>query len=225
MGLASNLGMAKAKFPTAAPFLPSTDSLPRIAAAANGCRGCDLYQRATQTVFGEGPAGARWLFVGEQPGDEEDKKGHPFVGPAGRLLKKALEEVGFDLSEIYLTNAVKHFKWVPDERPTKRRIHGKPSAAEVNACKPWLERELQLVRPTVVVCLGATAVQAVLGSSARVMRDRGRPLPTKRAAVAFVTVHPSAILRASDSAARREAYLQFLEDLRAAHQWKEFPDP
>ena len=198
---------------TAADYLPARLSLKALREAARDCRACPLWRPATQTVFGEGPKGARLFLVGEQPGDHEDLEGHPFVGPAGRLLDEALDEAGVDRASVYLTNAVKHFKWTPRG---KRRIHQKPNAGEVAACRPWLEAELAVVKPQVLVCLGAVAAQALLGRAVRVTRDRGRPLETRFAAVAFATVHPSAILRAPDAAARRRERALFLDDLRTA---------
>ena len=198
---------------TAAEHLPARLSLTSLREAARDCRACPLWRDATQTVFGEGRKGARLVLVGEQPGDREDLDGRPFVGPAGRLLDEALEEAGIERRDAYLTNAVKHFKWTP--RGT-RRIHQRPNASEVAACRPWLEGELQVVKPSVLVCLGAVAAQALLGRSARVTRDRGRPFETEVAAVAFATVHPSSILRARDDESRRVEMKRFVEDLRVA---------
>ena len=199
---------------TAADYLPTTRrSLKALREAACGCRGCPLWRTGTQTVFGEGRKAARLVLVGEQPGDREDLEGRPFVGPAGRLLDEALEEAGIDRSDAYLTNAVKHFKWEPRG---KRRIHQKPSAAEIAACRPWLEAELAAVSPRVLICLGATAAQALLGRGVRVTRDRGRPLESTLAAVAFATVHPSSILRAPDDESRRRERALFVDDLRVA---------
>jgi DNA polymerase len=186
-------------------------TLPHLRDAAAGCTGCDLYKRATQTVFGEGPAHGKVVMVGEQPGDQEDKDGHPFVGPAGRLLDRALEEAGILRRDVYVTNAVKHFKWEPQG---KRRKHKKPSAAEVAACRPWLEAEVQAVEPAVVLCLGVTAAQSVFGKAVRLNELRGRPVETALARTVFATVHPSAILRAPDPAQRDEQYRRFVEDLR-----------
>jgi DNA polymerase len=178
---------------------------------ADGCRRCDLWKRATQTVFGVGPMSARLMLVGEQPGDQEDVEGEPFVGPAGRLLREALVEAGLDPEEVYLTNAVKHFKWQPRG---KRRIHDKPNREEVLACRMWLDEEIENVRPQMVVALGATAAGTLLGSSARVTRDRGKFFPSTLAPLVSMTVHPSSILRAPDSAARKEARAQFVKDLK-----------
>jgi uracil-DNA glycosylase len=179
--------------------------------AAAGCTACPLYRNATQTVFGEGPQGAVVMLVGEQPGDAEDLAGHPFVGPAGKLLDRCLAEAGIDRSRTYVTNAVKHFKWVP--RGT-RRIHSKPGAVEIEACFPWLEAELAAVAPRIVVALGATAAQALFGKAFRVTRDRGRLVPSKLAPYALATVHPSALLRAPDEETRRREIRRFLDDLR-----------
>jgi DNA polymerase len=177
------------------------------------CRACPLWQHASQTVFGEGPATAELLFVGEQPGDAEDKEGRPFVGPAGRVFDQALAEAGIDREEVYVTNAVKHFKW---EARGKRRIHQKPNAAETAACRPWLDAELEIVAPSVLVALGATAAQALLGRGFRVTQQRGVPVESDLAPNVVATVHPSSILRAPDEAARTEAYAAFVADLRAA---------
>jgi len=198
---------------TAADYFPERLSLTSLRDASRGCRACPLWRTGTQTVFGEGRKASRLLLVGEQPGDKEDLEGRPFVGPAGRLLDEALEEAGIDRSDAYVTNAVKHFKWVGRG---KRRIHQKPNASEIAACRPWLEAELAVVRPGVLVCLGATAAQALLGRGVRVTQDRGRPLETTLAPVAFATVHPSSILRAPDPEARRREHALFVDDLRAA---------
>jgi uracil-DNA glycosylase len=177
---------------------------------AAACKNCPLWERATQTVFGEGAATARVMMVGEQPGDAEDRAGRPFVGPAGRLLDAALEEAGIDRRLVYVTNAVKHFKWEPRG---KRRIHAKPNAMEIEACRPWLETELRLVAPLVLVCLGATAAQALLGRAFRVTKERGKLIPSTLAPFVLATIHPSAVLRAPDE--EREAVrLGFVADLR-----------
>ena len=186
-------------------------SLTALREAAAGCRACHLWEHATQTVFGEGRREAGVVFVGEQPGDKEDLAGHPFVRPAGRVFDEALDEVGIDRDQVYVTNAVKHFKW---KARGKRRIHERPNAAELAACRPWLDAELAVVQPRVVVLLGATAAQALLGRSFRVMADRGRVLEdTAIAPLVVATVHPSSILRASDDAARQEASRAFAADL------------
>src|SRR5204863_2266858 len=180
--------------------------------AAAGCTGCHLYQRATQTVFGEGEAHARVMLVGEQPGNDEDLSGRPFVGPAGKLLDRALEEAGIDRRQAYVTNAVKHFKWEPRG---KRRIHAKPNSAEIGACRPWLDAELKIVHPRVLVCLGATAAQALLGRSFKVTQQRGTFVESPLAPLVMATVHPSSILREPDPDARRAAMKAFTRDLAA----------
>jgi uracil-DNA glycosylase len=195
---------------TAAPLVPERPSLRKLREAAAGCRACPLWKDATQTVFGEGPAKAAVVLVGEQPGDREDRDGRPFVGPAGRVLDDALADAGIDRKQVYVTNAVKHFKWTPRG---KRRIHQKPNAEEIAACRPWLDAELALVKPDVLVALGATAAQALLGRGFRVTRDRGVPVDSDLAPNVLATVHPSSILRARDEAERREAYDAFVADL------------
>jgi DNA polymerase len=194
-------------------FLPESRNLTALRAAAADCRGCDLYRRATQTVFGEGPRRAQMLLVGEQPGDQEDTTGRPFVGPAGRLLDDTLDELGIDRKAVYVTNAVKHFKWVARG---KRRLHAKPSARQVNACRPWLEAEMEAVRPLVVVCLGATAAQSLLGRAFRLTQQRGRVVSSPWADAVVATYHPSAILRAADDDERRRRRRQFTSDLKRA---------
>jgi uracil-DNA glycosylase family protein len=193
---------------TAAAYLPDRLSLPALRDAATVCHGCDLWRTATQVVFGEGRKAADVMFVGEQPGDQEDQQGKPFVGPAGRLLDKALEEAGIDRTHVYVTNAVKHFKWQPRG---KRRIHQKPNWAEMTACKPWLEAELAVVQPRVLVALGATAAQVLLGKLFRVTKQRGEPVDSPLAEHVTATIHPSAILRAED---RDAEYAGFLADIR-----------
>ncbi len=194
---------------SAAEYLPKKKTLPVLREAVQDCRGCDLYKNATQAVFGEGPARARIVFIGEQPGDEEDKRGRPFVGPAGRLFERALEEAGIDRKVVYVTNAVKHFKF---EERGKRRLHKKPSASEVKACHPWLEAELAAIRPEIVVCLGATAAQAIFGRTYLVTQERGKVVKHDVAPYATSTVHPSAILRAPEEQ-RNAEYRRFVEDL------------
>ena len=194
-------------------LLPERPSLGGIRSIAAGCKACDLYKRGTQTVFGDGPPRATMMLVGEQPGDAEDVAGQPFVGPAGRLLDTALAEAGIDRGTVYVTNVVKHFKWEPRG---KRRIHAKPNAAEIGACRPWLDAEIALVKPQVLVCLGATAAQALLGRAFKVSRQRGQVVPSPLAPVVTATIHPSAILRAPDADARRDEMQRFVEDLRAA---------
>jgi len=192
-------------------LIPAEPTIPGLRAAAEGCTACSLYKNATQTVFGEGPEGSLLMLVGEQPGDVEDLAGRPFVGPAGKLLDRCLSEAGVDRARTYVTNAVKHFKWVPRG---PRRIHSKPGAVEIEACFPWLEAEIAAVKPRIVLALGATAAQALFGKAVRVTRERGRPVPSALAPYAFVTVHPSALLRAPDEAPRRSEISRFIEDLR-----------
>jgi len=193
--------------------VPETTDLNKIAAAARSCRACHLYKRGTQTVFGEGPKGAKVMFLGEQPGDQEDLAGKPFVGPAGKLLDRALEEAGIARDQVYVTNTVKHFKWEPRG---KRRIHQKPNSREIAACRPWLEAELGLVRPKVLVCLGSTAGQTIFGPSFRVTKERGRVLGNEFAARIVATVHPSSLLRQPDEESRAREYRHFVADLRVA---------
>jgi uracil-DNA glycosylase len=197
---------------TAADLIPDRPSLSKLRAAAARCTACPLYAHATQTVFGEGPAHAALMLVGETPGDREDIEGRPFVGPAGRLLDRCLAEAGLDRKRAYVTNVVKHFKWT---QRGKRRLHGKPNAGEIRACRPWLEAELALVKPKVLVCLGATAAQALLGGGFRVSRDRGRFVPSSFAPHTLATVHPSSLLRAEDVDRAREIE-RFIADLRTA---------
>jgi uracil-DNA glycosylase family protein len=197
---------------TAADYLPQRRSLTALREAAAACRGCPLYRDATQTVFGEGRATAEVVFVGEQPGDQEDRRGKPFVGPAGRVLGEALADAGIDRADVYITNVVKHFKFTPRG---KRRIHKRPSAAETAACRPWLDAELEAIRPTALMALGATAAQDLFGRSFRVTKQRGRPLASDLAPLVMASVHPSSILRAPDDEARREEYERFVADLRA----------
>jgi len=196
---------------SAADFLPDRPTLPRLREAAAGCRGCHLWQVGTQTVFGEGPAKAGALFVGEQPGDQEDRAGRPFVGPAGKLFDRALEAAGIDRTNVYVTNAVKHFKW---QARGKRRIHQKPTNSEQAACRPWLELEIELVKPRILVCLGATAAQALLGKDFRVTKSRGELVDSPLAPYVTATIHPSAILRQQDDESRRVELEAFVEDLR-----------
>jgi uracil-DNA glycosylase len=193
--------------------IPPQATIAELRMAAAACTACALYKNATQTVFGEGPPGARIMLVGEQPGDAEDLAGRPFVGPAGKLLDRCLAEAGIDRSRVWVTNIVKHFKWVP--RGT-RRIHSKPGAVEIAACFPWLEGEIRAVAPLVVVALGATAAQGLFGRAFRVTKDRGRFIAFGLAPYALATIHPSALLRAPDEEARRRETLRFVEDLRTA---------
>ena len=191
--------------------VPHTSDLRKVRDAACRCTACPLYKNATQTVFGEGPRHAEIMFVGEQPGDQEDLQGKPFVGPAGQLLDRALEETGIDRKTVYVTNAVKHFKWEPRG---KRRLHQTPTSRDIAACRPWLEAELALIKPKVLVCLGATAAKTILGPSARVTRDRGRILESPFCQCTILTVHPSSLLRAPDEESRRANYALFVKDLR-----------
>jgi len=197
---------------SAAEFLPSHPTLERLREAAAGCRGCDLWRHATQTVFGEGPKRAVVMLVGEQPGDQEDREGHPFVGPSGRLLDEGLEAAGIDRARVYVTNAVKHFKFVRVEL-TRRRLHKKPAPGEVRACHPWLEQEIRLVRPRVIVALGATAAQALLGPKFKVTQQRGKAVTSDWAGTVIATVHPSSVLRAPADA-REQARREFFADLK-----------
>jgi len=192
-------------------FFPERKSLKAFRDAAADCQACDLWERGTQTVFGEGARRAEVFFVGEQPGNEEDLSGKPFVGPAGRLLDEALTEAGIDRTQTYVTNVVKHFKWEPRG---KRRIHKKPNAREITACRPWLEAEISLVNPKVIVCLGATAAQALLGSQFRVSKQRGQFIKSTLAPYIMATVHPSAILRAPDDETRHAEKRHFIDDLK-----------
>ena len=196
---------------TAAEFLPEKLTLSTLREAAAGCRGCPLWENATQTVFGEGRRDTQVMLVGEQPGDQEDLAGKPFVGPAGRMLDRALEEAGIDRSLAYVTNAVKHFKW---QARGKRRIHAKPSWSELAACRPWLDAELAVVAPRVLVCLGATAAQSLLGKQFRVTKERGRWLDSELAERVTATIHPSSILRQRDDGSRRRELDGFVKDLR-----------
>ena len=196
---------------SAADFLPARRTLPALRAAAARCHGCPLWARGTQTVFGEGPRRARVILVGEQPGHEEDLAGKPFVGPAGRVLDRAFGTAGIARTDVYVTNVVKHFKWVPKG---KRRIHAKPNQMEISACLPWLEAELDVVKPVVLVCLGATAARALLGPKFRVTKQRGEWVQARWAPYVTATVHPSAILRAPDDAARHAEMERFVADLK-----------
>jgi uracil-DNA glycosylase family protein len=199
------------KFATAAPLIPKNPTLEKLKRAAADCRACPLWKTGTQTVFGEGSKDARVVFVGEQPGDQEDLAGKPFIGPAGRLLDQVLQEVGIDRKLIYVTNAVKHFKWEPRG---KRRLHKKPSAREIAACRPWLEVELSVLNPDVVVALGATASQSLMGNKFKVTRERGMILETTFTKHFMATVHPSAILRAPDEKTRHEQRARFIHDIK-----------
>jgi uracil-DNA glycosylase family protein len=203
--------VAKRSSKSASLQLPLHPSIPALQKAAKHCRACELWQRGTQTVFGEGGSDAKVIFVGEQPGDKEDLEGKPFVGPAGALLDKALVEAGINRTKVYVTNAVKHFKWEPRG---KRRIHKKPNAAEIAACRPWLDAEISVLKPKVVVCLGATAAQALLGREFRVTQHRGEFVDSPLAPFVMATVHPSSILRAPDDETRHEEMRRFVDDLK-----------
>jgi len=205
--------MAKRNKPSesAADLIPDRPTISSVRDAAKDCQACDLYKRGTQTVFGEGTRHAELMLIGEQPGDAEDLAGKPFVGPAGRVLDKALEEAGIDRSAVYVTNVVKHFKWEPRG---KRRIHKKPNAAEIGACRPWLDTEIELVKPRAIVCLGATAAQALLGRQFKVTAQRGKFIPSPLAPIVMATVYPSSLLRAPDEETRHRETKLFVEDLR-----------
>ena len=204
--------MAKRSKPDPAnPLLPLHGNLEDLKKAAKNCQACDLWKRGTQTVFGEGAPNAKIMFVGEQPGDQEDLEGRPFVGPAGKLLDRALEDAGIDRKKVYVTNAVKHFSWEPRG---KRRIHKKPNAVEIAACRPWLDAEIATLRPKIIVLLGATAAQSLLGRDFRVTQHRGEFLKSELAPYVMATVHPSSILRAPDEQARHDAMKQFITDLK-----------
>jgi len=201
------------KSQTHAAVVPAVSSLPVLRRSAAECKACDLWKTGTQTVFGEGPSRATVMLVGEQPGDQEDRVGHPFVGPAGKVLDRALSEAGIDRSKVYVTNVVKHFKWAPAPRG-KRRIHKKPRYSEIHACRPWLDAELEAIKPTILVCLGASAAQALLGTDFRVSRDRGKIIESSLAPRVLATVHPSSILRAQDEESRHAQFEAFVKDLR-----------
>jgi uracil-DNA glycosylase len=219
---AYEVGMSKSghvaeEYPSAEAFMPKKISLATLREAAMGCEGCPLYKRGTQTVFGEGPARALAIFVGEQPGDQEDLAGKPFVGPAGKMLDSAMEEAGVDREKVYVTNAVKHFKWEPRG---KRRLHAKPNAREIQACKPWLTAEIQVVKPQLVVALGATAAQAMMGSSFRITKEHGRVFEETQWGKWFMaTYHPSALLRMPDKEMKDRAYREFVDDLSVAAKY------
>jgi len=202
--------MAVRESGSAAPLVPSRPTLKKLKIAAAGCQACDLWRTATQTVFGEGSHSSTVMFIGEQPGNQEDLLGRPFVGPAGNLLDKALDQAGIDRSKVYVTNVVKHFKW---QSRGKRRIHKKPNAAEINACRPWLEAEINLIKPRVIICLGSTAAQAVLGPKFRVSTQRATFVPSPLAPFVTATVHPSSILRAQTDDQRRAEMARFIADL------------
>jgi uracil-DNA glycosylase len=203
--------MAKKILATAAPLVPERPGLPTLREAAAVCKACDLWKRGTQTVFGEGSSHARVMMIGEQPGDKEDLQGRPFVGPAGAVLDKALAAAGIDRTDVYVTNIVKHFKWEPRG---KRRIHKKPNAIQINACRPWLDAEIRVVKPDVIVLLGASAAQGILGRNFRVTHHRGQWLKSEIAPNVLATVHPSAILRAPDDESRHDEMRKFIDDLK-----------
>ena len=205
------MASSRSAFGTATPLVPAHPTLAKLRAAAATCRACPIGERGTQTVFGEGSPHADVVLVGEQPGNDEDLAGKPFVGPAGKLLDKALAAAGIDRRQTYVTNVVKHFKWVAQG---KRRIHQKPTAREIAACRPWLDAEIAVLRPSVIVCLGATAAQAVIGRQFRVSRQRGEFVPSPLAPHVTATIHPSAILRAPDEESRHEEMERFVDDLR-----------
>jgi len=209
----ANAAAARHETGSARDFLPHKPDLAHLRAAVQDCRGCDLYRHATQAVFGEGRKRSRLLLVGEQPGNDEDLAGHPFVGPAGRLLDQALQAAGIARDDAYVTNTVKHFKW---EQRGKRRLHSKPGAREIQACLPWLEAELAEVRPEVLVCLGATAAQALLGKPFKVTQQRGQVLSSRYSPQTLATVHPSSILRQRGSGDREREMQRFVDDLKAA---------
>jgi DNA polymerase len=200
---------------TAASFVPTRHTFNRLKAAARNCRGCSLYERATQTVFGEGKASARLILIGEQPGDQEDRTGRPFVGPAGRVLDEALEAAGLERREVYVTNAVKHFKWTPQG---KRRLHRTPAARELAACRPWYEAELDAVAPEGIVCLGATAAKFIMGNAFRITRERGQVFERELQPWVVATWHPSAILRAPEKSARDRLRGELVDDLQCARK-------
>ena len=191
--------------------VPATNDIEALRVAAKKCRACPLWKTGTQTVFGEGRPSAKIIFVGEQPGDQEDRAGKPFVGPAGKLLDRALQDAGVDRSKVYVTNAVKHFKWEPRG---KRRLHKKPNAREIAACRPWLEAEFDALKPELIVCLGATAAQSIFGPAIRVTKERGKILVSPAGGKVLVTVHPSSLLRQPDEASRKIEYEKFVKDLR-----------
>src|SRR5437667_10378042 len=207
--------MPKRSQKTAASLIPSRPTISKLRTVAAGCQACDLWKMGTQTVFGEGGTKPRVMLVGEQPGDQEDIQGRPFVGPAGKILDKALEAAGIDRKEVYVTNAVKHFKWEPRG---KRRIHKKPNSLEITACKPWLEAEIDVVRPEVIVCLGATAAQALLGRDFKVSTQRGVWVESPLAPFVMATLHPSSLLRAPDDETRHRETERFIADLKRVHE-------
>lgn len=210
--------MPRVESPSASEFIPQHATPRTLREAVQSCRGCDLYARATQAVFGEGPNSAQIMLIGEQPGDEEDRRGHPFVGPSGKLLDRALADAGIERSAVYVTNAVKHFKF---EERGKRRLHKKPTGLEIRACRPWLEAEINLIQPQIIVCLGATAAQSIFGNTYRLTKERGEFVRNSWAPHVTSTVHPSAVLRAPDEEQRHAEYARFVADLKkVARVWK-----
>lgn len=205
------MAISKIENTSASDFVPKIRSLEALRQAAKSCKGCDLYLNATQTVFGAGPSPASVMLVGEQPGDIEDQQGEPFVGPAGRMLDRALEDAQISRDEVYVTNAVKHFKWI---WRGKRRLHQKPSIRQVAACRPWLEVEIQAVQPHILVCMGATAAQSVVGKPVPIMKERGKFIDSALGKLTFVTIHPSAILRQRDKDEREEEYRRFASEMK-----------
>lgn len=202
-------------FHSAADLIPPDAALEELRKIAAGCRACPLWKNATQTVFGAGPDNATTIFVGEQPGDQEDRAGRPFVGPAGRILDDALQELGIDRSKVYVTNTVKHFKWVP-ATTGKRRIHDKPNAREIAACRPWLDAEIERIKPKLIVCLGATAAQTLLGKTFKVTEQRGKAIKSALAPNIVATVHPSSLYKIPDPDERHKAIRQFVSDIKKA---------
>jgi uracil-DNA glycosylase len=200
---------------TASSLIPDDPTLQKLQISAANCQACELWKRGTQTVFGEGESNARVMLAGEQPGDQEDIQGRPFVGPAGKILDKALEAAGIDRNDVYVTNAVKHFKWEPRG---KRRIHKKPNSMEITACKPWIEAEIAVLKPDVIVCLGATAAQSLLGRQFKVSIQRGMWISSPLAPFVMATVHPSSLLRAPDDETRRRETMRFIQDLKRVHE-------
>lgn len=210
--------MPRVESASASEFIPEHATPRALREAVQACRGCDLYARATQAVFGEGPFAAEIMLIGEQPGDEEDRQGHPFVGPSGKLLDRALAEAGIERSAVYVTNAVKHFKF---EERGKRRLHKKPNGLEIRACRPWLEAEINLIQPRIIVCLGATAAQSIFGNTYRLTKERGEFVRNSWAPHVTSTVHPSAVLRAPDEEQRHAEYARFVADLKKVQRvWK-----
>lgn len=205
---------------SASDYIPSRPTLPKLRVAAAGCHGCHLWRLGTQTVFGAGPAKARLMIVGEQPGDQEDRTGHPFVGPSGSLLDAALEDAGLDRDRVYVTNVVKHFKWESRGEKSARRIHKTPNSSEIRACRPWLDTEIALVEPALLLCLGATAAKALVGKEFRITKERGKPVTVPELPTVITTVHPSSVLR-TPRESRAKAERAFFSDVRSAAGWLE----